>query len=91
MERWNKQKATNSSGCPISMKTWLAVTLRWLVGHLDICFAFGVANSTFFSDQRVLWPTIMAIDEVFTMSFPHNDPAQWIEMSKGFLTTQVEF
>jgi hypothetical protein len=51
MEKWNEQKATNSAGCAISLKTWLAVTFRWLAGgsHLDICFAFGVANSTFFS------------------------------------------
>jgi hypothetical protein len=96
MEKQNEQKAMNSSGCAISLKTWLAVTLRWLLwlavtlrwlaggSHLDICFAFGVANSTFFSHQGVLWPTIMAIDEAFTMSFPHNDPAQLEEMLKGF-------
>jgi hypothetical protein len=45
----------------------------------------------FFSDQGALWPTVMAIDEAFTMNFPHNDPAQLEEMSKGFLTTQVSF
>jgi hypothetical protein len=86
MEKWNEQKATNSAGCAISLKTWLAVTFRWLAGgsHLDICFAFGVANSTFFSHRGVLWPTIMAINEAFTMGFPHNDPAQLEEMSKGF-------
>jgi hypothetical protein len=62
MEKQNEQKAMNSSGCVISMKMQLAVTLRWLAGgsHLD-------------------------------MSFPHNDPAQLEEMSKGFLTTQVAF
>jgi hypothetical protein len=86
MEKRDEQKATNSSGCAISLKTRLAVTLRWLAGgsHLDICFAFGVANSTFFSHRGVLWPTVMAINEAFTMSFPHNDPAQLEEMSNGF-------
>jgi hypothetical protein len=50
MEKQNEQKSMNSSGCAISLRTWLAVTLRWLMGgsQLDICFAFGVANSTFF-------------------------------------------
>jgi hypothetical protein len=42
MEKRNEQKAMNSSGCAISPKMWFAGGL-----HLDICFAVGVANSTF--------------------------------------------
>lgn len=45
----DEQKATNSSGTPIPLKTWLAITLCWLAGasHLDLCFAWGIAHSTF--------------------------------------------
>ncbi len=71
----NEAKAKNSSGSCITPKTWLAVTLRWLVGasNLDLCFTWGVAHSTFFSDRRVLWPTIEAIDDAFELGFPVND------------------
>ncbi len=39
----NEVKAFNSSGGPITLKTRLAVSLRWLAGgsYLDLCFAWG--------------------------------------------------
>jgi hypothetical protein len=75
MIEWDEQKAMNSSGTPISPKTCLAVTLRWLAGgsHIDLCFAWGIGYSTFYSDRGVLWPTIEAIDEVFHIGLPIND------------------
>jgi hypothetical protein len=68
-------KAQNSSGSAISSKTQLAVTLRWLAGasHIDLCFAWGLAHSTFFSERGVLWPTVEAIDNAFEMGFSVND------------------
>jgi hypothetical protein len=46
----NEAKAKISSGSCITPKTRLAVTLRWLAraSNLDLCFAWGVAHSTFF-------------------------------------------
>jgi hypothetical protein len=82
----DEQKATNSSGTPIPIKTWLAVTLRWLAGasHLDLCFAWGIAHSTFFSERGVLWPTIEALDDAFDLGFPIDDIARLEELSKVF-------
>ena len=42
----NIAKAMNSSGSPISTRTRLAVTLRWLAGgqQIDICFAWGIGE-----------------------------------------------
>ncbi len=52
----NEVKAYNSSGGPIVLKTRLAITLRWLAGasYLDLCFAWGVAFSTFYHPTGVL-------------------------------------
>ncbi len=60
-------KAQNSSGSEITVTTRLAVVLRWLAGasYLDLCFAWGISNSSFFSKRGVLWPTISAIDKAF--------------------------
>jgi hypothetical protein len=76
----------NSSGSFICTKTRLAVTLRWLAGgsHLDLCFAWGVAHSTFFSERGVLWPVIEALDDAFALGFPVNDLNRLAELSKGF-------
>jgi hypothetical protein len=45
----NETKVSNSSGGLITLKK-LAVTLHWLAGcsYLFLCFAWGVAISTFF-------------------------------------------
>ena len=71
----NELKSIQSSGSSIPTDTRLAVTLRWLAGgsYLDLCFAWGVAVSTFFSDRGVLWPTIEALDDVLKLGFPLND------------------
>jgi hypothetical protein len=62
------------------------VTLRWLAGasHIDLCFAWGLAHSTFFSERGALWPTVEAIDNAFEMDFPVNDLDRLEELSKGF-------
>ena len=79
-------KATNSSGSQISAKTRLAVTLRFLAGgsHIDLCFAWGIGYSTFYSDRGVVWPTIEAIDAAFTIGLPLDDVNQLEVISKGF-------
>jgi len=78
--------ATVGSGGLISPKTRLAVTLRWLAGgsYQDICFAFGISVSSFYSDRGVLWPTIEAIDKVFDMGLPLEDVHQLNELALGF-------
>jgi hypothetical protein len=70
-------KAAYSSGSCILPKTRLAVSIHWLAGasHIDLCFAWGIAHSTFFSHHGALWPTIEAIDDAFQMGFPVNDRA----------------
>ena len=74
--QFNDQKATNAAGSPISTRTRLAMTLRWLAGgiYIDICFAFGVATSTFYSERGVLWPTVGALDKILTIGYPIDDP-----------------
>lgn len=68
--------AERSSGSPIPVRTRLAATLRWLAGgsYIDICFAWGLAHSTFYSDRGVLWPTIEAIDAIFDIGVPIDNP-----------------
>jgi len=65
----NEVKACNSSGGSISLKTKLAVSRRWLAGgsYLDLCFAWGIALSTFYHPDGVLWPTLEAIDKTYPM------------------------
>ena len=45
-------KASNRSGQPITPKTRLAATLRWLAGasHLDVCFAWVISRTSFYSE-----------------------------------------
>jgi hypothetical protein len=82
----DEQKAMNSSGMPIHAKTRLAFTLRWLAGgsHIDLCFAWGIGYSTFYSERGVLWPTIEAIDEAFYIGLPLDDNDKLQELSRGF-------
>jgi len=86
MRQRNKIKAINSSGAPISLKTRLAVSLRWLAGasYLDLCFAWGLAISTFFHSDGVLWPTLEAIDAAFDIGLPSDDPIQLAQLARGF-------
>ena len=82
----NEVYAINSSGTPISVKTRLAVTLRWLAGgqQIDLCFAWGIAKSTFYSIRGVLWPTIEALNILLHLGFPINDSDALEELSRGF-------
>ncbi len=86
MQQKNLTKARNSSGSPIVLKARLAVTLRWLAGasYLDLCFAFGIAPSTFYHPAGVLWPTLEAIDAAFTIGFAFDDIKRLETLSKGF-------
>ena len=71
----NELKATQSSGSFIPTTTRLAVTLRWLAGgsYLDLCFAWGIAKSTFYCERGVIWPTIEALDGLLKLGFPLYD------------------
>ena len=82
----NEVKARNSSGSEIPVRTRLAVTLRWLAGasYLDLCFAWGISSSSFYSRRGVLWPTISAIDKAFSMGFPINDIGRLEQLAEGF-------
>jgi hypothetical protein len=86
LEEKKVEKAINSSSSPISNKTRLAVTLRWLAGgsYIDLCFAWGISKSTFYSERGVLWPTIEAIDIAYEMGLPLHDIDQLEELSQGF-------
>ena len=71
----NEDMAIRSSGSVVSKRTKLYATLRWLAGgsYLDICFAWGVSKSAFFSDafdKGVVWPIIDAIDGAFKIGLP---------------------
>jgi hypothetical protein len=63
-----------------------AVTLSWLAGgsYVDLCFVWGIEVSSFYSDRGVIWPSIEALDEVFQMGLPINDPEFSEQLSKGF-------
>jgi len=86
LDEKNDQKAINSSGSAVTNKTRLAVTLRWLAGasYIDLCFAWGVACSTFYSERGIIWPTIEAIDLAFDMGLPLHDAEKLEELSLGF-------
>jgi hypothetical protein len=59
------KQARNSSGTPVSLRTRLAVSLRWLAGgnYWDICGLYGVCPGSFYSERGPLWPTLYALDE----------------------------
>jgi hypothetical protein len=86
LDEKNDQKAINSSGSPVTNKTRLAVTLRWLAGgsYVDLCFAWGVGVSTFYGERGIIWPTIEAIDLAFEMGLPLHDVEKLEELSMGF-------
>jgi hypothetical protein len=50
--------------------------LRWLAGgnHHDICFAFAIFTTSFYSADGFLWGTLKALDECISLSFPINSP-----------------
>jgi len=86
LDEKNAQKAINSSGSPVTNKTRLAVTLQWLAGssYIDLCFAWGVTCSTFYSERGIIWPTIESIDLAFDMGLPLHDTDKLEELSQGF-------
>jgi hypothetical protein len=86
MRHCNQVKAVNSSSAPIALKMRLAVTLRWLAGgsYLDLCFAWGVATSAFYHPDKVLWPTVEAIDAAFEIGLPVDDPLNLEDLARGF-------
>ncbi len=49
-----------------------------------MCFAWGVAASTIYSERGVIWPTIAAIDLAFHVGLPLDDTDKLEELSKGF-------
>jgi hypothetical protein len=55
LDERNSRYAINSFGSSISNKTRLVITLQWLVdgSYVDLCFAWGIVVSTFFSDRGV--------------------------------------
>jgi hypothetical protein len=86
LRQCNKRKACNSSGSAITVRTRVAVTHRWLAGalYLELCFAWGVSSSTFYSRRGVLWPTISAMDKAFSMGFHRDDPERLELLAAGF-------
>jgi len=82
----NETKAFDSSGGSVQLKTKLAVTLCWLAGgsDLDLYFAWGVAFSTFFHPNGVLWPTLEANYQAYSLGLPMNDPVKLQKLSDGF-------
>lgn len=78
-----------SSGSSISTSTRLAVTLRWLAGgsylsYLDICFAWGISKTSFYSHRGILWPTIAALDNILMLWLPLDNNALLTELAEGF-------
>jgi hypothetical protein len=55
-----------------------------LCSYTDLCFAWGVAASTFYSERGVIWPTTEAIDLTSHMGLPLDDTDKLEELSKGF-------
>ncbi len=41
--------------------------------YIDLCFAWGVTRSTFYSERGIIWPTIETVDLAFDMSLPLHD------------------
>jgi hypothetical protein len=62
------------------------ILLRWLAGasYLDLCFAKGVATSTFYHWDGVLWPIVATIDASFESGFPYDDTQMLKELAGGF-------
>ena len=72
----DETKAIHSSYSPITPKTMLAVTLRWMAGgsYLDFCLLYGVAFGTFYHETGPLWTTMRAIDAAISIGLAVNDP-----------------
>jgi hypothetical protein len=64
----------------------LAATLRWIAGgcYLDICFEFGIGESTFYKEDGVLWGTMFAINKYMSIEFPFGDEDKMDSIAEGF-------
>lgn len=73
-------------GGSVSTTVRLAVTLRWLAGasYLDLCFAWGISRSFFYSSRGAVWPTIEAIDAHFSLGLNLHNRDQLQQLSDGF-------
>jgi hypothetical protein len=84
----NAAMVRRSSGSIISKKNKLYCTLRWLAGgsYLDICIAYGVSRSSFFSTSYksgIVWPVIDAINIAFQIGLPR-DRDELRKLANGF-------
>ena len=89
MHDTNQHMAEISSGSVISKSTKLYVTLRFLAGGSfhDLCFAWGIHKSTLFSTdpaKGVIWPTMEAIDECFSIGLPVDNTEELDKMAREF-------
>lgn len=51
---------------------------------MDLCFAWGISMSVFFSSRGVLWPTIEAIEEHFQLGLDLDNIEQLNHQAAGF-------
>lgn len=70
-----KRNLKGSNGSIINVETMLMATLRFLAGgsHYDICLAFDIGFGSFFGERGVIWPTLRAIDEYYTIGLSLNE------------------
>eukprot|EP01039_Chlorochromonas_danica_P011245 gene11245-12544_t len=85
----DEHMAIVSSGSYITKATKLYATLRYLAGgsYIDICFAWGISKASFFSTdpyRGVLWPTMEALDQTFTIGLPVHDVRALERMASEF-------
>jgi hypothetical protein len=82
----DEQKAINSSGAAIPLRTMVAMALRWLAStsYLDLCFAWGTSSSMFYHPRGTLWPTLEAIDVAFHIGSPFDDDFDLETLASGF-------
>ena len=85
-EEMDVDQAMRSSGAPISLRSRLACTLRWMAGgsYIDICFEFGIAPGSFFTENGVLWGTMKMLDDCFEIGFPFTNNNKLKEMAANF-------
>jgi hypothetical protein len=51
---------------------------------LDICFQFGIAIGSFYSENGVIWGMIDALDHALLIEFPFHDANKLQQISEGF-------
>ncbi len=83
------EMARISSGSVITKRTKLLFSLLWLAvgSYLDITFAYGVSTGAFFSkeyEKGIIWPTIKAINSLFSIGLPIYNEEKLKEMAEEF-------